>query len=178
MLLSWSGSMFEYLMPSRDVHAEQQSARRHVPRPPVKLQIEYGTERGVRGAFRNPHFRLATRPGLPILRVLRTGPGLQARLSQELVVAPYATALAAMYEKARCRGGFRPVASCRRPRHLRFLRSASTSRRRDCPRTRKSGGTRVLRSSSGQWRLSHSPMRWSTTSCASAFIAIPMIEAA
>ncbi|NOS73127.1 MAG: phosphorylase [Methyloglobulus sp.] len=98
VLLSWSGSMFEYLMPSLVMYTPRYSLLDQTCRLIVKRQIEYGKERGVpwgvsESAFngRDLHFTYQYSAfGVP-------GLGMKRGLEEELVIAPYATALAAMY---------------------------------------------------------------------------------
>ena len=98
VLLSWSGSMFEYLMPSLVMFTPRYSLLDQTCRLVVKRQIDYGKERGVpwgvsESAFnsRDLHFTYQYAAfGVP-------GLGLKRGLGEDLVVAPYATALAAMY---------------------------------------------------------------------------------
>ena len=95
VLLSWSGSMFEYLMPNLVMPAYPGSLLEHTGRAAVTRQIAYGRERDVpwgisesgyllTDAAQNYQYRAFGVPGL----------GLQRGLAQELVIAPYASALA------------------------------------------------------------------------------------
>ncbi|MDD5578760.1 MAG: glucoamylase family protein [Methylobacter sp.] len=97
-LLSWSGSMFEYLMPSLISYTPRYSLLDETCRAVVKRQIEYGKECGVpwgvsESAYnaRDREFTYQYSPfGVP-------GLGMKRGLGHDLVVAPYATALASMY---------------------------------------------------------------------------------
>ena len=98
VLLSWSGSMFEYLMPSLVTFTRRYSLLDQTCRLVIKRQIEYGKERGVpwgisESAFnaRDLYFTYQYSAfGVP-------GLGMKRGLGEDLVIAPYATALAAMY---------------------------------------------------------------------------------
>jgi cyclic beta-1,2-glucan glucanotransferase len=98
-LISWSGSMFEYLMPSLVMRAPVGSLLEQTSRLIVRRQIAYGTELGVpwgvsESAFsaRDLEFTYQySNFGVP-------GLGLKRGLSENLVIAPYATALAAMVD--------------------------------------------------------------------------------
>lgn len=98
VLLSWSGSMFEYLMPSLVTFTPRYSLLDQTCRLVVKRQIEYGKERGVpwgisESAFNSRDLYMTYQYsafGVP-------GLGMKRGLGEELVIAPYATALAAMY---------------------------------------------------------------------------------
>jgi len=106
-LVSWSGSMFEYLMPDLVLEVPPESLLGQTNRLVVGRQIQYGDEHGVawgvsESAFnaRNLEFTYQySNFGLP-------GLGLKRGLSEDLVVAPYATALAAMIAPARAAANF------------------------------------------------------------------------
>ena len=98
-LLSWSGSMFEYLMPLLVMPTYEHTLLDESCRAAVRRQIEYGAQRGVPwgmsesgyntvDAARNYQYRAFGVPGL----------GLKRGLGEDLVIAPYATALALMVE--------------------------------------------------------------------------------
>ena len=101
-LLSWSGSMFEYLMPSLVNYTPRYSLLDQTCRRVVKRQIEYGRAAGVpwgisESALNQRDLALSYQYsafGVP-------GLGLKRGLADNLVIAPYATALAAMYEPHR-----------------------------------------------------------------------------
>ena len=97
VLLSWSGSMFEYLMPMLVMPAYQGTLLDQTCQAAVSRQIEYGRVRGVpwgisESAYNtvdaqlNYQYRAFGVPGL----------GLKRGLADDLVIAPYATALALM----------------------------------------------------------------------------------
>ncbi|MGZ4959675.1 MAG: GH36-type glycosyl hydrolase domain-containing protein [Methylomonas sp.] len=98
VLLSWSGSMFEYLMPSLVTYTPRYSLLDQTCRLVVKRHIEYGEECGVpwgisESAFNSRDLFLSYQYsafGVP-------GLGMKRGLGEELVIAPYATALASMY---------------------------------------------------------------------------------
>jgi Cellobiose phosphorylase len=90
--------MFEYLMPSLVTFTPRYSLIDQTCRLVVKRQIEYGKERGVpwgvsESAFNGRDLYMTYQYsafGVP-------GLGMKRGLGEELVIAPYATALAAMY---------------------------------------------------------------------------------
>ncbi|MFY9823700.1 MAG: glucoamylase family protein, partial [Thermoanaerobaculia bacterium] len=100
-LISWSGSMFEYLMPALVMRSPAHSLLDQTCRLVVQRQIQYGNERAVpwgvsESAFNARDLELTyqySNFGVP-------GLGLKRGLSEDVVVAPYATALAAMLEPA------------------------------------------------------------------------------
>ena len=96
-LLSWSGSMFEYLMPLLIMPSYPGTLLDQTMRAVVDRNIEYGRERGIpwgisesgynaTDAQRNYQYKAFGVPGL----------GFKRRLSEDLVIAPYATVLALM----------------------------------------------------------------------------------
>jgi len=98
-LISWSGSMFEYLMPALMMISPTGSLLHQTYELVVRRQIDYGAERGVpwgisESAYNARDLDLTyqyTAFGVP-------GLGLKRGLSEDLVIAPYATALAAMID--------------------------------------------------------------------------------
>lgn len=100
-LVSWSGSMFEYLMPSLVMRSPIGGLLDRTGRLIVKRQIDYATRLGIpwgisESAYnaRDVHHTYQYSPfGVP-------GLGLVRGLADNLVVAPYATGLAAMVDPA------------------------------------------------------------------------------
>src|SRR5205085_5351551 len=96
-LISWTATMFEYLMPLLVMRDYDQTLLDQTYKAVVARQIEYGAERGVpwgisESAYnaRDLHLNYQYGPfGVP-------GLGLKRVLSEDLVVAPYATLLAAL----------------------------------------------------------------------------------
>ena len=111
-LLSWSGSMFEYLMPYLVMDAPPDTLLERTQRLVVERQIRYGAERGVpwgisESAYNARDFELTyqySHFGVP-------GLGLARGLSEDLVVAPYATALGAMIAPRSALRNFRRLAA-------------------------------------------------------------------
>ncbi|WP_407643994.1 GH36-type glycosyl hydrolase domain-containing protein [Dongia deserti] len=98
-LISWSGSMFEYLMPSLVMRAPAGSLIEQTSRLIVHRQIEYGARLEVpwgvsESAYNTRDLELTyqySNFGVP-------GLGLKRGLGDNVVVAPYATALATMVD--------------------------------------------------------------------------------
>ncbi len=98
-LISWSGSMFEYLMPSLVMRAPAGSLLEQTNRLVVRRQIKYGAQLGVpwgvsESAYNARDLELTyqySNFGVP-------GLGLKRGLRENAVIAPYATALAAMVD--------------------------------------------------------------------------------
>ncbi len=98
-LISWSGSMFEYLMPALVMRAPALSLLDHTYRLVVARQMGYGEELGVPWGMSESAFNARDLEqtyqyssfGVP-------GLGLKRGLSEDVVVAPYATALGAMIQ--------------------------------------------------------------------------------
>jgi cyclic beta-1,2-glucan synthetase len=98
-LISWSGSMFEYLMPTLIMHAPTGSLLEQTSRLVVRQQMKYGARRGVpwgtsESAYNARDLELTYQYssfGIPEL-------GLKRGLGGNTVIAPYATALSAMVD--------------------------------------------------------------------------------
>jgi cyclic beta-1,2-glucan synthetase len=98
-LMSWSGSMFEYLMPDLVLEAPSGSLLEHTNRLAVRRQIRYGRERGVPWGISEAAYNAwDVNLTYQYSNFGVAGLGLKHGLSEDLVVAPYATALAAMVE--------------------------------------------------------------------------------
>ena len=97
VLISWSGSMFEYLMPLLVMPTYDNTLLDQTCKTAVERQIEYGRQRGVPWGVSesgyntidvhlNYQYRAFGVPGL----------GLKRGLADDVVIAPYASALALM----------------------------------------------------------------------------------
>jgi cyclic beta-1,2-glucan synthetase len=111
-LISWSGSMFEYLMPSLVMRAAAGSLLEQTSRLIVQRQIGYGDELGIpwgisESAYNARDLELTyqySNFGVP-------GLGLKRGLRENAVIAPYATALAAMVDPKRAMRNFERLAA-------------------------------------------------------------------
>jgi len=98
-LLSWSGSMFEYLMPLLIMRSPAGSLLDQTYRNIVQRQIDYGDERRIPWGISESGYNTRdiemtyqySNFGVP-------GLGLKRGLSEDLVISPYATCLAAMVD--------------------------------------------------------------------------------
>ena len=107
-LVSWSGSMFEYLMPSLIMAAPFDSLLEETSRQIVRRQIEYGQFCGVPWGISESAYNARDLDynyqysdfGVP-------GLGMKRGLAQNLVIAPYATALATMVDARLATENFR-----------------------------------------------------------------------
>jgi hypothetical protein len=99
-LISWSGSMFEYLMPALVMRAPALSLLEQTHRLVVARQMSYAA--GARRAL--GHLRVGVQRTRDLALTYQyssfgvPGLGLKRGLSEDVVVAPYATALAAMIQ--------------------------------------------------------------------------------
>ncbi|MCX6538495.1 MAG: cyclic beta 1-2 glucan synthetase [Acidobacteria bacterium] len=97
VLLSWSGSMFEYLMPLVVMPGYDDTLLDQTCKAAVKRQIEYGRHRGVPwGISESGYNLLDVRLAYQYRAFGVPGLGLKRGLADDLVVAPYASALALM----------------------------------------------------------------------------------
>ena len=98
-LVSWAGSMFEYMMPVLVMHQPARSLLDLTCRLVVRRQIQYGSERSVPwGVSESAHNVRDVEYTYQYSGFGVPGLGLRRGLFEALVVAPYATALAAMVE--------------------------------------------------------------------------------
>ena len=110
-LISWSGSIFEYLMPALVMRFPPGSLLSRTYELIVRRQIQYGTERRVpwgvsESAYNARDLDLTYQYssfGVP-------GLGLKRGLSEDIVIAPYAAALAAMIDPAAATQDFAQLA--------------------------------------------------------------------
>ena len=101
VLLSWSGSMFEYLMPRLIMPSEAGTLLDQTCNAAVDRQIEYGRQRGVPWGLSESCHAGTDSAGTYQYRAFGVpGLGLQRGLADELVVAPYATLLALLVRPA------------------------------------------------------------------------------
>jgi cyclic beta-1,2-glucan synthetase len=111
VLVSWSGSMFEYLMPALVMQAPAGSLLEQTGDLAVRRQISYGAERGVPwGVSESGYFVRDLEMTYQYSNFGVPGLGLRRGLSEDDVVAPYATALAAMIDPAAAVRNFRRLA--------------------------------------------------------------------
>ncbi len=100
-LLSWGATMFEYLMPLLVMRSYPETLLDETCRMVVQRQIQYGEERDVPWGMSECAYNVVDRHGTYQYRAFGVpGLGLRRGLGDDLVVAPYATALAAMIEPA------------------------------------------------------------------------------
>lgn len=99
VLISWSGSMFEYLMPMLVMPAYENTLLAEMANGTVKKQIEYGQQQNVPWGISESCYNVVDSNltyqykafGVP-------GLGFKRGLGQDLVIAPYATVMALMVD--------------------------------------------------------------------------------
>ena len=97
VLASWSGSMFEYIMPALVMNSPHASLLEQTNRLVVENQIKYAQQKSIPWGISESAYNIRdihltyqySNFGIPIL-------GFKRGLSKDLVIAPYATFLAAM----------------------------------------------------------------------------------
>jgi cyclic beta-1,2-glucan synthetase len=110
-LISWSGSMFEYLMPSLVMRAPLGSLLEQTNRLAVERQQSYARSLGIPWGVSESAYNARDMEytyqysnfGVP-------GLGLKRGLSENVVIAPYATGLAAMVDPRGARGNYNRLA--------------------------------------------------------------------
>jgi len=99
VLVSWSGSMFEYLMPLLVMPNYEHTLLDHTCKAAVRQQIEYGRSRGVPWGISESGYNRTDAQQIYQYRAFGVpGLGLKRGLSEDLVIAPYATVMALMVD--------------------------------------------------------------------------------
>ncbi len=101
VLLSWSGTMFEYLMPLLLMRSYPETLLDESCRMAARRQRDYGAVRGTPWGISESAYNVVDRHDTYQYKAFGVpGLGLKRGLGDELVVAPYATALAIMADPA------------------------------------------------------------------------------
>ncbi|HSF89390.1 MAG TPA: glucoamylase family protein, partial [Saprospiraceae bacterium] len=99
VLISWSGSMFEYLMPLLIAPVYESTLLDQTHKGAVRRQIEYGQRRGLPWGLSESCFSMVHANMDYMYRAFGVpGLGLKRGLADDYVVAPYATIMALMIE--------------------------------------------------------------------------------
>ena len=97
VLFSWSGSMFEYLMPLLVMPTFENTLLDQTYKAAVQRQIEYGNQHGVPwGVSESGYYAVDVHLNYQYRAFGVPGLGLKRGLGEDLVIAPYASALALM----------------------------------------------------------------------------------
>jgi cyclic beta-1,2-glucan glucanotransferase len=112
VLLSWGATLFEYLMPLLFMKSFPETLLNQTCRMAVRQQIEYAADRGVPWGISESAYNIVDRHGNYQYKAFGVpGLGLKRGLGDELVVAPYATALAAELEPTEAARNLRRLAA-------------------------------------------------------------------
>jgi cyclic beta-1,2-glucan synthetase len=112
VLLSWSATLFEYLMPLLVMRSYPNTLLDESCRLVVRRQMDYAAECGVPWGISESAYNLVDRHGTYQYKAFGIpGLGLKRGLGDELVVAPYATALAVMIDPAASAANLRRLAA-------------------------------------------------------------------
>jgi cellobiose phosphorylase len=96
-LISWSGSMFEYLMPQLMMPSYENTLLEQTCKAAVSRQIEYGRQRAVPWGISESCYNATDMHQVYQYRAFGVpGLGLKRGLGDDLVIAPYASVLALM----------------------------------------------------------------------------------
>jgi cyclic beta-1,2-glucan synthetase len=110
-LLSWSATLFEYLMPMLVMRSYPSTLLDETCRMAVRRQRDYGAERGVAWGISESGYALVDHLGSYQYKAFGVpGLGMKRGLADELVVAPYATALAALVHPTAAAANLRRLA--------------------------------------------------------------------
>ncbi len=111
VLLSWSATLFEYLMPLLVMRTYPNTLLDESCRLVVRRQMDYAAQCGVPWGISESAYNLVDRHGHYQYKAFGIpGLGLKRGLGDEVVVAPYATALAAMIDPAASTANLRRLA--------------------------------------------------------------------
>ena len=122
-LISWGGTMFEYLMPRLLLRSLPGTLLAEACRTAVARQIEYGRELGLPWGISESGFSAQYLDGDYQYQAFGVpGLGLKRGLEQDRVIAPYATAMATMLAPARGPGELPPPRPGGRRGRIRLLR--------------------------------------------------------
>jgi cyclic beta-1,2-glucan synthetase len=106
-LMSWGGTMFEYLMPRLVLRGYAGSLLDQSCRASVRRQMEYGRDQSVPWGISESAYAVTDREGNYQYKAFGVpGLGLKRGLANDLVVAPYATALASLIDPAAAAANF------------------------------------------------------------------------
>jgi cyclic beta-1,2-glucan synthetase len=111
-LMSWGGTMFEYLMPQLLMRSFPGTLLDQSCRASVRRQIEYGRQRDVPWGISEAAYAFTDREGNYQYRAFGVpGLGLKRGLATDLVIAPYATALATLVTPSAATENFERLSS-------------------------------------------------------------------
>ena len=112
VLLSWSATLFEYLMPMLVMRTYPNTLLDESCRLVVRRQMDYASAHGVPWGISESAYNLVDRHGNYQYKAFGIpGLGLKRGLGDEIVVAPYATALAVMIDPAAGTANLRRLAA-------------------------------------------------------------------
>ncbi len=112
VLLSWSATIFEYLMPLLVMRSHPNTLLDTACRLVLRRQMDYGEARGVPWGISESAYNQVDRHGTYQYKAFGVpGLGLKRGLGDELVVAPYATALAVTIDPAAATANLRRLAA-------------------------------------------------------------------
>ena len=112
VLASWSGSMFEYLMPLLVMPSYEGTLLDQTCKGAVRQQIKYGQLRGVPwGVSESGYNRTDVHLNYQYRAFGVPGLGLKRGLAEDLVIAPYATAMALMVAPREACGNLEQLAA-------------------------------------------------------------------
>ena len=110
-LVSWSGSMFEYLMPLLLLRSHPDTLLESACRAAVRAQILYGQRQRVPWGISESAYHVMDPHGDYQYKAFGIpGMGLKRGLAEDLVIAPYATALAALVDPTAAAANYRRLA--------------------------------------------------------------------
>ena len=123
VLLSWSATLFEYLMPLLVMRSYPDTLLDESCRMAVRRQRDYAEQRGVPWGISESAYNVVDRHGNYQYKAFGIpGLGLKRGLGDEVVVAPYATALALLVDPVASAANLRRLAGIGLEGRVRVLR--------------------------------------------------------
>jgi cyclic beta-1,2-glucan synthetase len=152
VLLSWSGTLFEYLMPLLVMRSYPGTLLDASCRRVVDRQMEYAASHGVPWGISESAYNLVDRFGVLQYKAFGVpGLGLKRGLGQELVVAPYASALALPLAPAAAASNLRRLGQAGLDGEFGLYDAMTT--RRGASRHRRPAESRTARSCPPSWPI-------------------------
>ena len=149
ILMSWGGTMFEYLMPLLLMRSFPGTLLDQSCRVALRRQMEYARRRGVPWGVSESAYAFTDRAGHYQYRAFGVpGLGLKRGLVDDLVVAPYATALASLVDPAAAAQNFERLTREGLDGRFGFYEAVDyrpRARAADSPKAASAGGPEIVR---------------------------------
>jgi len=158
-LISWSGSMFEYLMPLLFLRTLPATLLDDACHAAVRAQVRYGRrQRGPWGISESAYHVFGPNGDYSYGAFGVPGLGMKRGLTEDLVVAPYATALAALIDPTAAAANFRRLSLEGAAGRFGFVDALDYTARKPGPGDETQPSTRTRRHRVNAWFAHHQGM--------------------